>query len=353
MSNNIPCVLGEWISRSWPSRSLWVEDNGAINFDYLDKQFGQYKASVSKFCDDSSFDCHELTISEYIQYWKKLIESRTDEVSESFPENQFNRLPHYLKDWHFARCVSPDSVYQVPGIFTDDWLNRYWKSRTGSNDDYIFSYFGPSGSYTPFHADVFRSYSWSVNLVGVKKWLILYPGEELKLDRNQLNVENQCIDKGLHCKIIYQGAGEGIFVPSGWWHQVLNVRDTISINHNWANFHCVPLMWTYLTSELELVEREIQDCRALMGEEEWDAQCQLVLRANIGLSFEEFVEFVIVNLGAMFGNGKVFEENKIILEKCKSDLNLTVSPQSFNVSYSETDITLFLQQVLPIIRFKS
>lgn len=32
-----------------------------------------------------------------------------------------------------------------------------------------------------------------------------------------------------------QEQDEIIFVPSGWYHQVHNLEDTISINHNWFN----------------------------------------------------------------------------------------------------------------------
>lgn len=31
------------------------------------------------------------------------------------------------------------------------------------------------GSWTPLHADVLRSYSWSVNITGAKRWLLLPP----------------------------------------------------------------------------------------------------------------------------------------------------------------------------------
>ena len=34
--------------------------------------------------------------------------------------------------------------------------------------------------------------------------------------------------------IAVQEEGETIFVPSGWFHQVFNLEDTISINHNWV-----------------------------------------------------------------------------------------------------------------------
>ena len=34
---------------------------------------------------------------------------------------------------------------------------------------------------------------------------------------------------------VIQEPGDVIFVPSGWHHQVHNLEDTISINHNWFN----------------------------------------------------------------------------------------------------------------------
>ena len=35
---------------------------------------------------------------------------------------------------------------------------------------------------------------------------------------------------------VVQEAGETIFVPSGWYHQVTNLVDTVSINHNWCMY---------------------------------------------------------------------------------------------------------------------
>ena len=48
-------------------------------------------------------------------------------------------------------------------------------------NDYRFVFIGPKGSWTPFHSDVFGSYSWSANIVGKKKWVFFPPGEEHKL----------------------------------------------------------------------------------------------------------------------------------------------------------------------------
>lgn len=95
---------------------------------------------------------------------------------------------------------------------------------------------------TPFHADVFRSYSWSANICGRKKWLLYPPGQEEffrdthgNLPYDVTSAELQ--DRGLFphseeaCQPleIIQEAGEIIFVPSGWHHQVYNLVRTVKV----------------------------------------------------------------------------------------------------------------------------
>ncbi|GIL99699.1 hypothetical protein Vretimale_4849 [Volvox reticuliferus] len=41
--------------------------------------------------------------------------------------------------------------------------------------DYRFCYLGPAGTWTPLHSDVLRSHSWSANVCGRKRWLMLHP----------------------------------------------------------------------------------------------------------------------------------------------------------------------------------
>ena len=76
--------------------------------------------------------------------------------------------------------------------------------------------------------------------MGRKRWIFLLPGEEEKL-RDSLGhlpfdiTSEDLEDKGIRSVEVIQERGEIIFVPSGWFHQVRNIEDTISINHNWFN----------------------------------------------------------------------------------------------------------------------
>lgn len=166
----------------------------------------------------------------------------------------------------FYRDFPDHNVYTTPVFFSSDWLNEYWD--TLEVDDYRFVYMGPKGSWynvgscmiqvcvtlfswvkgktnnllctfvsrTPFHADVFRSYSWSANICGRKKWLLYPPGQEDFLRDTHGNLPYDVTSAELQDKSLFpqfeeacqpleiiQEAGEIIFVPSGWHHQVYNL----------------------------------------------------------------------------------------------------------------------------------
>ncbi|KAJ8320765.1 hypothetical protein KUTeg_002352, partial [Tegillarca granosa] len=207
-------------------------------------------------------------------YWEDYIASGYAENKECL----------YLKDWHFNRDFPLYKAYTTPEYFTSDWLNEFWDTQVNDHDDYRFVYMGPKGSWTPFHADVFRSYSWSANILGRKKWIMFPPGEEECLKDKFGNLvydvtSEELNDNSLYsryCQLqhkieIIQEPGEIIFVPSGWHHQVHNLEDTISINHNWLNGCNVDICWSYIKQCLMEVQSEISDCKDMEG---WHQQCQ-------------------------------------------------------------------------------
>ncbi|XP_075779078.1 2-oxoglutarate and iron-dependent oxygenase JMJD4 [Pelodiscus sinensis] len=298
---NHPCVFSAKFTEGWGSRRNWVTQDGKPNFDYLLQHFGKAVVPVAN-CDVKEYNSNpkeQIPLKEYISYWKEYIKKNY----------QSPRGCLYLKDWHLCRAFPAEDVYTTPIYFTSDWLNEYWDAR--GVDDYRFVYMGPKGSWTPFHADVFRSYSWSANICGKKKWLLFPPRQEENLRDRHGHLPFDITTPALQDSRVYpryaqscppieiiQEAGEIVFIPSGWHHQVYNLEDTISINHNWVNGCNVAIMWSFLQDELAAVQREISEWRDTM--EDWHLQCQVIMKSCTGIDYKEFYNFL-----------KVIAENRI------------------------------------------
>ncbi|XP_034804113.2 2-oxoglutarate and iron-dependent oxygenase JMJD4 isoform X3 [Pan paniscus] len=223
---NLPCVFSSAFTQGWGSRRRWVTPAGRPDFDHLLRTYGDVVVPVAN-CGVQEYNSNpkeHMTLRDYITYWKEYIQA-----GYSSPRGCL-----YLKDWHLCRDFPVEDVFTLPVYFSSDWLNEFWDAL--DVDDYRFVYAGPAGSWSPFHADIFRSFSWSVNVCGRKKWLLFPPGQEEALrDRHgnlPYDVTSPALcDTHLHPRSqlagppleITQEAGEMVFVPSGWHHQVHNL----------------------------------------------------------------------------------------------------------------------------------
>ncbi|KAH7952985.1 hypothetical protein HPB49_003018 [Dermacentor silvarum] len=236
-----------------------------------------------------------MSFSEYVDYWQKLIDSGHDYCANPCL---------YLKDWHFTRDFPTYGPYTTPKYFSSDWLNEYWDLRTDVKDDFRFVYMGPKGSWTPLHTDVFKSYSWSANICGRKLWYLFPPREsqvnkgkknKLPCDVNTLLEESvkdaaeapNLLKEGKNAPYlkVIQNPGEIIFVPSNWYHQVHNLDDTISINHNFLNACNVKTVMINLMAALIDVQEEIA---AFQDTDGFQEHCQAMLRAHFGMNVADF-----------------------------------------------------------------
>ncbi|XP_076236370.1 jumonji domain containing 4 isoform X2 [Calliopsis andreniformis] len=236
----------------------------------------------------------DMEMRHYLNYWMDYIKN-----------NYLDGMPLlYLKDWHCPKLFPNAPIYDVPQFFASDWLNEYYIANPDFNDDYRFVYMGPRGTWTPLHMDVFGSYSWSANIVGRKRWLLFPPGQEdflrdtygqLIYDATSEELNDYKKYKTYDKRIIkyidvIQKPGEIIFVPSGWYHQVWNLEDTISINHNWINGCNILNVWRGLKEGLSSVMKEVNDCKDMSN---WAEHCQLILKSTHGMDYIMFFDFII------------------------------------------------------------
>ncbi|XP_071873753.1 jumonji domain containing 4 [Bombus fervidus] len=294
LMENKPCIFKPNITENWSCKRQWNLD-GAPDFDVLDISFGDCIVPVAdckkRYYNSQSKD--DMKMKDYLDYWM-------DYVKNNYSDSM---ALLYLKDWHCQKLFPNAPMYTVPEYFASDWLNEYYMAHPDLNDDYRFVYMGPKGTWTPLHADVFGSYSWSANIVGKKRWLLFPPGQEdflrdihgqLIYDATSKELENYAVYKAYDKRSIkyidvIQKEGEIIFVPSGWHHQVWNIEDTISLNHNWINGCNIINVWYGLKKELNSVMKEVSDCKDMSN---WAEQCQLILKSTYGMDYNLFFNFL-------------------------------------------------------------
>jgi hypothetical protein len=382
MLPNRPVILTDIASveRGWKCMDTWTKEK-MPDFDFLATLLSHCSAPVVD-CGKGGYGEQEqnvASVGEFLRGWEAELQEETPGTVGNNGEGQ------YLKDWHFRKEFPKiaENTYRTPSAFQDDWLN-WWCDKKGL-DDFRFVYMGKEGTWTPLHHDVLCSYSWSVNVCGLKRWILFPPpltpclyseprrnsgadeigaegtfGEdefdwylqgELLQDIRAMGIDGEDTADGAsgvrddpaqepalwpRWKEAYDGrvevlqhAGEAIFVPSGWHHQVHNLRPTISINHNWFNGACLQRVWRFLKMELVAVRREICHLRSSMNSSansansvdsvnsvnsaisgnifdsgnsdsgtdgtaggrswDWERQCELIMKANSGINLEEFL----------------------------------------------------------------
>ncbi|ULT99852.1 hypothetical protein L3Y34_000845 [Caenorhabditis briggsae] len=273
---NEPFILGSESTSSWLARKEWVLPDGRLNNEYLKKSYGN--AIVPTLVNGTSYELTTLT---------------------EFLENMGD--PNvYLKDWHFQNEFGT-SMYTPNPFFSRDFVNcETWTSNNDENpfgDDYRFVYIGAAGSWTKFHADVVCSYSWSANICGRKKWFMMSPGSEEVFKSSSTDSgyvedirEYQELFEQANVITFIQEPGEIVFVPSNWYHQVHNLEDTISINHNWMNSTNLGLVRDFLSKREEDVRNELSDCVDSFTEEEFEEKVEDILYADARLNKSKFLK---------------------------------------------------------------
>ncbi|CAN8264569.1 unnamed protein product [Cochlearia groenlandica] len=324
LAKNKPVIISD-LTDDWRARRDWVSDNGRPNLNFFATHFGQSRVQVAD-CDRREYTDQkrlEMSVVEFVEQWT------VDSVEENVEEDDDKgKSVLYLKDWHFFKEYPDYKAYETPPLFCDDWLNIYLDNYQMHEDrdnlqkhdqiscsDYRFVYMGGKGSWTPLHADVFRSYSWSANVCGRKRWLFLPPSQcHLVYDRQMvfLRYMKNCVydifEEVNETKFpgfkettwfeCIQEPGEIIFVPSGWHHQVYNLEDTISINHNWLNAYNLTWVWDLLWKDYKDTEESIEDIRDIS--DDFEALCQRNLAANTGMNLNDLFIFMSrFSLGSM------------------------------------------------------
>ena len=241
----------------------------------------------------------KMTLDEWIAYLDAQKQAATIDGSDvDIVDASKDEEKDYLKDWHFESWLethhfsnndehekndsSPtprpplNALYKLPNFFEYDLLNPFLLTFTGG--DYRFVYWGPAKSRTDWHSDVLHSFSWSYNVYGRKEWTFVVPSNKQHNQNQHDNDNNHQSPPPRQIKMI-QRAGECVFVPAKWQHQVVNLEETLSINRNWITAANLDLCFDCLLTEIRSIEKELA---AWKTEYDWEAR-ESMLRGCVGL----------------------------------------------------------------------
>jgi hypothetical protein len=176
------------------------------------------------------------------------------ETYVNYMQNNNDESPLYLFDRSFAEKMKltigkgSESTYWAPDCFGSDLFMLLGSDRP----DHRWLIMGPSRSGSTFHKDPNGTSAWNAVLTGAKYWLMFPsapnipppPGVILSEDASEITSplsiaeyllsfhEIARITPGCREGICYQG--EVLHVPSGWFHLVLNLEDSIAITQNFV-----------------------------------------------------------------------------------------------------------------------
>ncbi|KAL6578361.1 hypothetical protein OROMI_010689 [Orobanche minor] len=217
-------VLVDGLADNWPARRSWTSEQ--LSLKYPDTKFRISQKGPKKV---------NIRFKDYISYMQV----------------QHDEDPLYIFDDKFGEAA-PDLLkdYSVPNLFQEDYFDVL---DIDQRPPFRWLIIGPERSGASWHVDPGLTSAWNTLLSGRKRWALYPPGRvplgvtvHVNDDDGDVNMETPSSlqwwldfyplladkDKPIECT---QLPGETIYVPSGWWHCVLNLETTIAVTQNYVN----------------------------------------------------------------------------------------------------------------------
>lgn len=174
----------------------------------------------------------------------------------------------YLRTWYFADQL-PELVseFETPAHFADDAFRRL-------PDDMVppfqWLFFGPKGTESKLHVDVWETDAWLGNLEGEKIFTLYHPSMRPYIERE----ENDWADlrkpvdperfpnfhKAVPAQTVLR-AGEILYIPRRWPHHALATQDSVSLTLNF----CPQMAQSKVFKHLMPYMRNRARCQIWMG----------------------------------------------------------------------------------------
>lgn len=248
-----------WLCSTLPINSRWISHESIPRRFAADLSYEDFKR---EYLDNEG---HPVIIVGAFDHWPAMKKWRRDRLINAYPQEKFlcgpvemtlkdfysyadsntDEAPLFVFDTNTFGSSSAVSDYDVPEYFEEDYFTLLKDQRP----DYRWLLIGNRRSGSKWHVDPNATHAWNAVISGRKRWMFTPPnkpppGVNNSPDGSEV-IQPVCL---LEWYINYHqfasphilegtcNAGELVFVPSQWWHAVLNLdNDTVAVTQNFVS----------------------------------------------------------------------------------------------------------------------
>lgn len=272
------CDLQNWkgyTEKTWEMHKLAaafpkekVKCGEADNGDVLRISMADF-ARYSTGCTDDSplyvFDSRVLSSNSTISggyeppvyfqddHWTHLSEKRRPPYKVRSGEERRGAKRRQTKQWplSFCRLVSLAVAPLTPQSYPSPHYARGCRFLVPGALPLQWLLMAPRQSGTTVHVDPLATSAWNTVITGSKRWVLFPPAAAKDIvkakhmygeaeDDEAANYFMKVLpkimkEKKVPCYEFTQSPGETLYVPSGWWHGVLNLEAGVGVTHNFCD----------------------------------------------------------------------------------------------------------------------
>ena len=282
----------KWYNVTGDNLSAWP-----MHIGHVDRR---HQLTLEAFVEEYERPNKPVLITGMIDHWPALQEWTADRFASHFPDlplrtngRSTNGRRYRMKAFdYFAYASScnaekfiyvfdkklffrqPEMVsyFDVPPYFRED-LFSYMSH--DDRPDYRWLLIGPNGSGSPFHTDPHRSSAWNAVIEGCKRVSfyppeVIPPGVDEELIHSDYYASEDTMEwyrdtypslplERLPLEVLVH-PGEILFIPSGWWHSVLNIGLTVAVTQNYCSRRTFPFVASDMNEHASLTLRKDFKC---------------------------------------------------------------------------------------------
>ena len=227
---------------SWKALTLW-------SFDLFRKRYGSDRVAPVMF---SSPKCLKpMTLAEYFDYldapeknppgfWLDAKTKHPCPAPVASPRsplylawNVFGRHPELLEEIELSPRFVEDWVPLLPEAFrrTLDNATRYFLAGL---------MVGPTNAHIGLHYDFLETHAYLAQIVGRKRCVLFSPEDSAAIydgavDPDEPDMEKFPLFRSAAAYECVLAPGELLFIPHQWWHHVVALEKSITVNYNFFN----------------------------------------------------------------------------------------------------------------------